>query len=646
MIDWKENGTPVSREFNDIYFSLENGLEETKHVFLKGNRLEERLSSSETQYSFSILELGFGTGLNFFAAWQLWRNCKKRTNARVLRFTSFEKYPLEKDDIRKAISAFPELSELLELFLEKYILLVPGCNTFLFEKENLILDLWIGDAIKSLPETNGKFDAFFLDGFAPSKNPDLWGENISIQLKRLSNKNASFATFTVARSVKDCLSDAGFSLSKIPGYGRKREMLIGVYESELEPDLNPIPFLRRNSSFGKIPEKVSVLGAGLAGASIARALAWRGIQVEVWDDHDALRASSVPMAVSHPHITKGETPTSLWTIRCLGNSIRRYSDLLSKDSYQISGTLQLSGDDLPWARLEEGVKAHFLSKELADLKPNLGKNFPEDVKGIYYPSGFWTDTPVLTEKLLDHPNILLKQGKVGSISFENEEWILFSENKEVLIKTEVLVLANSFGIESLLQGLWGETPFSLRSVRGQLEILEDPNIDSEKDPINVGEKYLTPSKNGIRVNGSTFDEFDLDPNPRTKDREEILEYSQNTFLGLNWEQIKVRSDFVGIRSQTPDRFPILGPIYSSEPFRKIYSGMSLPKNRKKEFPFLEPQKNLFVFGGLGSRGVLTSLLGGEILAEILLNEPLSIENSLYSSLHPSRFLYRKIRNQE
>ncbi|TGN03189.1 bifunctional tRNA (5-methylaminomethyl-2-thiouridine)(34)-methyltransferase MnmD/FAD-dependent 5-carboxymethylaminomethyl-2-thiouridine(34) oxidoreductase MnmC [Leptospira dzoumogneensis] len=643
MIDWKENGTPVSREFDDIYFSPENGLEETKHVFLKGNKLEERLSYSGTQHTFSILELGFGTGLNFFAAWQLWRNCKNKSGHRALRFTSFEKYPLERDDIRRAISAFPELSELLELFLEKYKLLIPGCNTFLFEKENLILDLWIGDAIQLLPETSGKFDAFFLDGFAPSKNPELWGENISLQLKRLSNKNASLATFTVARSVKDCLSNTGFSLSKIPGYGRKREMLVGVYGSEPEPDLNPIPFLRRAKS-DQIPERVSVLGAGLAGASIARALAWRGIRVEVWDDHNALRASSVPMAVSHPHITKGETPTSLWTLRCLGNSIRRYSDLLPKDSYQISGTLQLSGEDLPWVRLEEGTKAHSLSKELAELKPELGENYPEDAKGIYYPSGFWTDTPVLTEKLLDHPNILLKQGNISSITFEKEEWTLFSENKEILSRTEVLILANSFGIESLLQNLWGESPFSLRSVRGQLEILEDHNTQSEKDPIQVGDKYLTPSKNGIRVNGSTFDEFDLDPNARTKDREEILGYSQKTFLGLNWEQINIRSDFVGIRSQTPDRFPIIGPVHSPEPFRKIYSGMGLTKNRKKEFPFLEPQKNLFVFGGLGSRGVLTSLLGGEILAEILLNEPLSIENSLYSSLHPSRFLYRKIRN--
>ncbi|MEI7012266.1 bifunctional tRNA (5-methylaminomethyl-2-thiouridine)(34)-methyltransferase MnmD/FAD-dependent 5-carboxymethylaminomethyl-2-thiouridine(34) oxidoreductase MnmC [Leptospira licerasiae] len=645
MIDWKENGTPVSREFEDIYFSPENGLEETRHVFLKGNRLEERLSSTAPHHAFCILELGFGTGLNFFATWQLWRNRNSKSGFQVLRFTSFEKYPLEPDDIRKAISSFPELSELLELFLEKYKLLVPGCNTFLFEKENIVLNLWIGDAIRCLPETSGKFDAFFLDGFAPSKNPELWGENISLQLKRLSNKNASFATFTVARSVKDCLESAGFSLSKIPGYGRKREMLIGVYGSELEQDLNPIPFLRRTDS-DKIPAKISVLGAGLAGASVARALAWRGIQVEVWDDHNALRASSVPMAISHPHITKEETPTSLWTLRCLGNSIRRYSDLLSDESYQISGTVQLSGEDLPWARLEEGTKIHSLSKELAELKPELGENYPNGAKGIFYPSGFWTDTPVLIEKLLYHPNILLKQGKIGSISYEKDEWTLFSENKETLDKTEVLILANSFGIEGLLHNLWEESPFSLRSVRGQLEILEDSNIESEKDPIRVGDKYLTPSKDGVRINGSTFDEFDLDPTARTKDREEILAYSQRTYLDLNWKQIKVRSDFVGIRSQTPDRFPIIGPIHSPEPFRKIYSGMGLPKNRKKEFPFLGPQKNLFVFGGLGSRGVLTSLLGGEILAEILLNEPLSIENSLYSSLHPSRFLYRKIRNQE
>lgn len=135
MIDWKENGTPVSREFDDIYFSPENGLEETRHVFLKGNRLEERLSSTSPHHAFCILELGFGTGLNFFATWQLWRNRNSKSGFQVLRFTSFEKYPLEPDDIRKAISSFPELSELSELFLENINYSSPDVIPFYSKKK-------------------------------------------------------------------------------------------------------------------------------------------------------------------------------------------------------------------------------------------------------------------------------------------------------------------------------------------------------------------------------------------------------------------------------------------------------------------------------------------------------------------------------
>ncbi|TGL63712.1 bifunctional tRNA (5-methylaminomethyl-2-thiouridine)(34)-methyltransferase MnmD/FAD-dependent 5-carboxymethylaminomethyl-2-thiouridine(34) oxidoreductase MnmC [Leptospira sarikeiensis] len=646
MIDWKENGTPVSKQFDDIYFSPENGLEETRHVFLKGNRLEERWNSLPNDRTyFSILELGFGTGLNFFAAWQLWKNSKSTVGTSILRFVSYELYPLEIHEIQKAISVFPELSGFLEVFLEKYKLLIPGCNTFLFECENLILDLWIGDASKLLGETSGKFDAFFLDGFAPSKNPELWGETISFELKRLSHKNATLSTFTVARLVKDSLANVGFSLNKVPGYGRKREMLIGTYESDqVEKKVN-YPFLTRQYP-KQIPKKVLILGGGLAGASIARSLSWRGIPTEVWDEKETVRASSVPMAVSHPQITKFPTPMSLWTLRCSGNSFRRYPDLLPKDSYNFSGTLQIAGQDLPWERISGGVESHFLTEEIAELKNSLDTNYPENSQGVFFPFGFWTDTPILTETLLKYSNIKVQTGKIDSIFYENGEWVLFSKNKERIGSGEVLILANSFGIENLLRNLWKESPFEIRSVRGQLEILEDSNIQSKDQPVQVGEKYLTPSINDRRVLGSTFDEFDLDPNPRKKDQEEILEYARTTFLNTDWNSIRVASEFVGIRSQTKDRLPILGPIHNPIPFQKTYSGIDLPKNQKKEFPFLEPEKNLFVFGGLGSRGVLTSLLGGEILAQILLGEPLSIENSLYSSLHPSRFLYRKIRNQD
>lgn len=646
MIEWKENNTPVSTQFGDIYFSPENGWEETIHVFLNGNRLEERLKSSEHAKShFSVLELGFGTGLNFFATWHLWQRIREKSPYSVLRFVSYELYPLEKSEIIKALSVFPEMSDLVSVFSEKYRFLVPGCNSFVFEKENLILDLWIGDAESLLPRTSGKFDAFFLDGFAPSKNPELWSETIASELGRLANTGSTLATFTVAKLAKDSLTHAGFSLSKLPGYGRKREMLVGTYSSqEVLENEDPVYSSRR---FPKsIPKKILVIGGGLAGASVARAFAWRGFSVRVWDEENPLRASYIPKAISHPHITKTESTPSLFTLRGLGHSLRRYPDILPENAYGISGTLQATNEDMPWARLESGTEAHHLSEEIALLKENLSPQFHADRKGIRFPSGFWTETDVLVRSLLSHPKIEYEKGKISRIRQDDNGWILLSEEGNALDYGSVLVLANSFGIEALLADMEGECIFPLVKVRGQLEELEDPNILKSDDPVRISEHYLTPNISGIRVLGSTFDEFDLEPNPREKDRNSLLEYARKTHPDIDWSRLKVLREFVGIRSQTKDRFPVLGPLHSPHAFKKQYSGISLPKNKKKEFPFLEPISNLYVFGGLGSRGVISCLLGGEILASSILGEPLPVEKDLYSSVHPSRFLFRKIRTLE
>lgn len=646
MIEWKENGTPVSSQFGDIYFSPENGLEETRHVFLNGNRLEERFVDRYPKRShFDILELGFGTGLNFFAAWNLWKKVRGKSLFSNVRFVSFELYPLEKQEIERAISAFPELSDTLTSFLGKYEFLVPGCNSFVFEKEGISLDLWIGDANRLLPQVSGKFDAFFLDGFAPSKNPELWNEEIGSELKRLSGEKATLATFTVAKLVKESLGKAGFSLSKSPGFGRKREMLVGEYSGEIifEKE-NPI-FLSRKFP-ASIPKKILVIGGGLAGASVAASFAWRGFSVAVWEDENPMKASRIPKAISHPHITKMESPTSLWTFRGLGHSLRRYPDLLSPGDYGISGTLQASGEELPWERMEQGLVSHRLSPKIAELKEDLSPEFFPEQKGIRFPAGFWTETPVLVSSLLRNPKIESKTGHIAKIKKEGDLWELVSDSGDRLDSGNVLVLANSFGMEKLLCDSFGEALFPTAKVRGQLEELEDHNAIPFDNPVLIKEHYLTPNISGIRVLGSTYDEFDLEETPREKDRELLLEYLKTTHPHLDPTKLKVIGEFVGIRSQTKDRFPILGPVHSPPEFRKRYSGMELPKNKKKDFPWEDPIRNLYVFGGLGSRGAISCLLGGETLVSWILGEPLPIEKSLYFALHPGRFLYRQIRTQE
>ncbi len=210
-IEWQENGVPVSRRFADPYFSIDNGLEETRHVFLAGNNLPERFCQD-----FHIAELGFGTGLNLLAVWKLWVEAGYKT---PLRYTSFEAFPLNIADMKQALSYWPELAQ----YADK--LLAGGLN---LRCETLELEVIIGDAAATLPKWNGRADAWFLDGFSPDRNPELWSPELMAEVGRHTKPNGSFATYTAAGHVRRSLASAGFNVTRPKGFGRKRHMSAGV----------------------------------------------------------------------------------------------------------------------------------------------------------------------------------------------------------------------------------------------------------------------------------------------------------------------------------------------------------------------------------------------------------------------------------
>jgi tRNA U34 5-methylaminomethyl-2-thiouridine-forming methyltransferase MnmC len=210
-LDWRDEIIPVSRQFDDPYFSLGGGLEETRHVFLAGNTLPERFRDG-----FHIAELGFGTGLNLLAT------LLAHTGPGHLRFTSFEAFPLPATDIARALQAFPETAPVAEAFLTQW---ASGANTLHFP--NLTAEILIGDARDLLPHWTGKADAWFLDGFSPAKNPELWSPDLMHQVARHTAPGGTFATYTAAGHVRQSLTAAGFTVTRRPGFGRKRHMTTG-----------------------------------------------------------------------------------------------------------------------------------------------------------------------------------------------------------------------------------------------------------------------------------------------------------------------------------------------------------------------------------------------------------------------------------
>lgn len=237
-LTWNEQGTPVSREFGDVYFSNENGLEETRYVFLSGNDLPARFCR-HSRPQFVVAETGFGTGLNFLALWQCFRQFRQRQPDAVvksLRFISFEKFPLLLDDLIAAHRFWPELTELASLLQAQWPPATPGRHRLSFDNDSLTLDLWFADVNQALPQLRGDsgaaIDCWFLDGFAPAKNSDMWNDALFEQMANLTNPGGTFATFTAAGFVRRGLQQAGFEVKKIKGFGSKREMLTGTKPPE------------------------------------------------------------------------------------------------------------------------------------------------------------------------------------------------------------------------------------------------------------------------------------------------------------------------------------------------------------------------------------------------------------------------------
>lgn len=212
-LDWRDGAVPVSRRFDDPYFSLAGGLQETRHVFLAGNRLPERLRDG-----FHIAELGFGTGLNLLATALIWQT----TGAPgTLRFTSFEAFPMQAEDMARAHAAFPQTAALSDLLLQQWQtgtpITLPGVD----------LQVITGDARQTLPDWPGKADAWFLDGFSPAKNPELWSADLMAEVARHTAPGGTFATYTAAGHVRRALAEAGFIVSRAKGYANKRHMSVG-----------------------------------------------------------------------------------------------------------------------------------------------------------------------------------------------------------------------------------------------------------------------------------------------------------------------------------------------------------------------------------------------------------------------------------
>jgi len=642
QLDWDEHGQPLSRSYGDVYFSRANGLEETRHVFLAHNQIIERCQALPAGGRLVIGETGFGTGLNFLCAWQAFAEHAPR-DAR-LHFVSVEKFPLALADLQRALALWPELAPYAEQLLAQYRALHPGFQRLLLDGGRVVLTLMIGDVLDCLPQLDAQVDAWFLDGFAPSKNPEMWTDALFAELARLSAPGATLATFTSAGFVRRGLIAAGFTVVRVKGFGHKREMLAGPFQAQQMQRTAPW-FARPPLPTGE--RQAVVIGAGLAGCATAASLAARGWRVTLLERHDdvAREASGNPQGVLYLKLSAHGTALSRLIVAGFGHTRRLLECLQRGQDWDACGVLQLAFDAKEAERQAKLATAfpndllHALTKDEAEQ--HAGIALPAG--GLFYPDAGWVHPPALCRQLVQHPLIELRPYQEAlSLSRHNDRWRVDGPNG-TLIEAPVLVLACAAEIGRLLP----DANLPLKRIRGQISRLPANSLSSQLRTVVCAEGYVAPPRDGEHTLGASFDFHSNDLAPSVAEHAGNLDLLREISTDLA-ERLDAQTldpatleGRAAFRCTSPDYLPIVGPLADAETFTETYAVLAKDARQVPDAscPWLH---GLYINSGHGSRGLITAPLSGELIAAWLENEPLPLPREVAEACHPNRFMLRKL----
>jgi tRNA 5-methylaminomethyl-2-thiouridine biosynthesis bifunctional protein len=602
-------GILYSPRFGDVYASSEGALAQASHVFLKGNGLPERWHKVQ---SFTIIETGFGAGFNFLATWLAWRSTGSPAR---LHFISVEKHPFDRAALEQAHAHHPAVTEIAGLLRGEYPPLLPGFHRLHFDDGRVTLTLLFGDAASMLRQLQAKADAFFLDGFAPAKNPQMWSKELFTQLTRLADANATLASYTVASSVCAGLSDAGFAVEKRPGFGHKRDMLCG----------------RNSRRVGKPPVRYEqhaiIIGAGLAGTSCAQRLAERGWRLDLIERNDgpAQEGSGNPAGLVRPVFSADWNTHSRFTTSAYLYAIRHQA-MLERDGQRLSrgegGVLQLARDAIHFDKQQRIIEQFSLRPDLVKV---LQVREATELAGAtlagpacWFPSAVWADPASMCRANLgaSGESIHHQYGRsVHALRRIDGGWEALDSQHGILARAPVVVLANANAASQLSQAAW----LPLRPVRGQVSLL--PSQAGKNLRIAVcKDGYITPSIDGTHCLGSSFNEDMPDPGLRVEDHEANLRRLEAMLPGFASGMSPAMLDGrVAFRAMSHDRLPILGELAEKQ-------GEST---------------GLFACLALGSRGMTWAALAAEIIASRITGEPMPVERNLLKVLDPLRFRRKK-----
>ncbi|MBA5685311.1 FAD-dependent 5-carboxymethylaminomethyl-2-thiouridine(34) oxidoreductase MnmC [Photobacterium damselae subsp. damselae] len=711
VLDWNELGTPVSNDFDDVYFSNANGLEETRYVFLQQNGLPDRWNDFSRR-RFVVAETGFGTGLNFLALWQQFKAFRaENPNATVkeLHFISFEKFPVTLDDLKKAHLSWPELSDLAQQLHAHYPPAVADCHRIILEDGLITLDLWFGDIQDCMPQVwtgdKGIVDAWFLDGFAPSKNLAMWNLDVYKGMRNLARSGCTLATFTAAGFVRRELIEAGFEMKKAKGFGHKREMLTGTIGERSAPS-NTKPWYhisaRAENDTAQALNDIAIIGGGVASAATALSLVRRGQTVTLYckDEKPAQGASGNKQGAVYPLLNGNHNALSRFFAPAFVFA-RQFVEQAAQNSqfdHDWCGVVQLAfGEDTSLldassqvtsdeskerqeegregkdassqvtsdgSKEHQGKRADMRNKQRIKLDKMLAGGFPNELicaldhqqtrevtgvetgfDGVNYPLGGWLCPKELTRALIEQAQAtglltLHTQSEVCKLQQESDQrWQLqFSDGQSK--QHACVVIANGHRFTDFEQ----TAKIPAYSVRGQVSHIPTNEQLGKLKTVLCYDGYLTPENPHSHTHciGASYDRNSVDLTFSEQNQHDNRQRLIDCLPQAEWAKSVDVSDNqarVGVRCATRDHLPFMGNVCRYDELLTQYENLKEMQASADKVPVYN---NLFALIGLGSRGLSSAPLVGEMMASQICGDPLPMPLSVLEALHPGRMWVRKL----
>jgi len=658
-ISWID-GQPQSLDFEDVYFQVDEGLNESHHVFLKPNLVTERLKKPAHQADcLKITEAGFGSGLNFIACYTEWLNLPEPK--KHLEFTSIEGFPLTREDLMRAAEFWPDLEEAYSQLISSYPSPIEGAHLLQFEQGRVRLRLVFKPIKQAIEEHSLPSDIWFLDGFTPSRNSDMWHEQLFTYIAYHSNPETTLSTFTSASVIRRALENNGFRVTKLSGFGPKREMISAHFTGNLQPP-KPLPLqpwhisqaVETRTITGKKDkpiQDVAVIGAGIAGLVTALTFVRKGYTVQLIEKESTALAgaSSQPILIMYGKLPKKPCAESDLLIHSQLEAQRfyTYEQSLSKTKFWHScGVAQLA-----WNEQEKHKQA--MIDENYDLPSDFIQTIPSqsvstksgltiNAPATFFPNAGWLDTQRFAEHVLRQPGItFIPNNEVISLEQVNDSrtWILHTHQRKPL-KSDCVIICNAFDAVKLAP----ELNLPLKPLRGQTTQLAAEALCAPK-VVLCGEGYLCPEHQGQIHFGATYDLGNSSVESKREDDLQNIEQIQEWLPEWHTQSQlteSIQGSEAGLRTTTNDYTPIVGGYPEIQQFSARLSELS--NNAKGEKDTLGTYtENLFLNVGYGSKGLTFSPASADLISTQVADSATGHSHAMRKQLAPARFVIRNLK---